>query len=772
MYDHSVPRIAFLIAALAILAGGLWLLTGSRARRAAAPGLPGIESEPPRNDPDVLAGPAAAEDGAGTERGRDEVAGARKPAGSRAEKRAPALDSDDLHVRVLDQRRRPVVGISLRVERNDDVVGGPGSSAISGADGLAIFGGLRNLLRAPEEGWTRWTIVHDMAFEELPTLLLTSRLLDQDVIESVLPPFGAIEVRASELDGSRAKDVALELALVRREEGRDALAAFDRPSWTREAPEGVAHFPFVELGRDWSASVHRLESDVRSHAEGAGPSGQGQVVELEVVHGSDHPVLALRAVDRAGKPFARVRLALERGRFQWSTQSFAVGTDERGVFTIDSDRGWYFGGDLLVTYTPPEGEPLRGYAQLPHVLEAGLQDGGDVVLEPSGVLVAGYVVDELGNGVADARVAAGSNVDYEDEPVPEPSVEAPELVIRLGRVTIGALEVSTRSSRAGAFELVGRLPGDEFQVWAQVPGMHAEPITAKRGACDLVLVLHPVWTVSGRVRSDPEAPVADLRLLRDGAEAASVASMDPDGCFRMRAVSTGLYDFVVRSGSAELLRLAGLSIASDVDLGDLDVEGRLHHHSITLLGLDTGDWTTLAVLRTEYVWRPVDDLAAGWERGTFDGDRLDVRTPAAAIAVHLAPAGYRRIDLERVSGAVEVRVREPLRVRLLLRTTGTLPRYPYVFDPYLQADGLDTAWAEGSPYWTEENDEVVFRVAVAGRIEVGWHLERRSENMAIGGGVLSDHVVPIDVLDQPGEQVFVVELDGEALSALVAAPPF
>jgi len=65
-------------------------------------------------------------------------------------------------------------------------------------------------------------------------------------------------------------------------------------------------------------------------------------------------------------------------------------------------------------------------------------------------------------------------------------------------------------------------------------------------------------------------------------------------------------------------------------VGELDLEGRLHHHAITLVGADTGG------LRTGYEWRPVgDELAPEWERGTFEGDRFEVWTPAEAIAVHL-----------------------------------------------------------------------------------------------------------------------------------------
>jgi hypothetical protein len=761
-----VPRIALLILVLALLAGGLWLLGGSRARREPASEPPRLGSgDTARSETDVLAPPAAAEDAVAAGARSGELAEEREDTGSLGKARAPALASDDLRVQVVDPARRAVAGLSLSVREADVLVSAEGtvSRATTDAEGMATFAGMRSFLlgrSAPS------TLVHEVTFEEPPELQLTHALLDRDVVVSVLPPFGAIEVRASELDGTRARDTVIELSLVRRDEGRDPLSAFDRPSWSREAPGGVAHFPFVELGRDWSAAVRHSAFDVRSRADGPGPIGPGQVVVLDVVLGADHAVLALRAVDRAGRPFASARLTVERFEFFGGGQRVERDTDARGVFTVDRDLGWFFGGSLLVSHVAADGVVHSGFAELEAANEPGLHDGGDVVLEPASLLVAGRVVDERGSGVEGARVTAGASARYDPEPVETPEKD-PFVFSWFSSSRFGQpQDVHGRSGPGGAFELQGQLPAG-FVVWAQDRRARADPVEAGAGDRDLVLVLHGVWVVSGRVLRDPDAPIGELRLVQDGVDVASVATMDDEGSFRMEPVVSGLYDLVVRTEATELYRRTGIHVQGDTDLGAIDLTRTMHRHAITLLGGEAES------LHGAYAWRSADAGGSeGWSQASFEGDGFEVWTPSPVIALRVAAAGYRQAELPRVSGSADVRLEEALRVRLLLRTTGTLPRFPYVFDPSLRLDELDVAWPEGSPYWTEENDEVVFRVATAGRLRVTWHLERRAEGMAVGGRVLGDHELALDVLDQPGEQVFVVELDGEALSALVAAPPF
>ena len=107
-----------------------------------------------------------------------------------------------------------------------------------------------------------------------------------------------------------------------------------------------------------------------------------------------------------------------------------------------------------------------------------------------------------------------------------------------------------------------------------------------------------------------------------------------------------------------------------------------------------------------------------------------------------------------------------------VETDGPIPSPPYIFDPTLSWSGRTIGWPIGSGFYTHTQRELVFGVAMAGSIEVGWHLERRADAMAVGGGVLTRHNQTIEVLDVSGEQVFRLKLKADALEKLVASPPF
>ena len=51
-------------------------------------------------------------------------------------------------------------------------------------------------------------------------------------------------------------------------------------------------------------------------------------------------------------------------------------------------------------------------------------------------------------------------------------------------------------------------------------------------------------------------------------------------------------------------------------------------------------------------------------------------------------------------------------------------------------------------------------------MEVTWHFEWCEEYTTFSWPVLPEYDVTIEVLDQVGEQLFLVELDGDALSKL------
>ena len=129
------------------------------------------------------------------------------------------------------------------------------------------------------------------------------------------------------------------------------------------------------------------------------------------------------------------------------------------------------------------------------------------------------------------------------------------------------------------------------------------------------------------------------------------------------------------------------------------------------------------------------------------------------------------MEIEGLSGSVEAALVDALRVRLVLRTEGKLPEFPYTFGPEPEIEGGEVQ-PEEAGYFTDDTRELVYLVSRPGRMRVGWSLQRRAEGLAIGGEVLSQDEAFLDVRDMPGEQVFYLDLDGAALTRLTDRPPF
>ena len=117
-----------------------------------------------------------------------------------------------------------------------------------------------------------------------------------------------------------------------------------------------------------------------------------------------------------------------------------------------------------------------------------------------------------------------------------------------------------------------------------------------------------------------------------------------------------------------------------------------------------------------------------------------------------------------------------LRVRLVLQSDGELPELPHAFSCDLRKGELDVGEAQGTRCFTKDNREIVMEVAAAGRLRVCWHLERVFESGdrrgVMGGDVLGEHELDIEVQETPGEQVFTLALDGAALTELTRQPPW
>lgn len=172
----------------------------------------------------------------------------------------------------------------------------------------------------------------------------------------------------------------------------------------------------------------------------------------------------------------------------------------------------------------------------------------------------------------------------------------------------------------------------------------------------------------------------------------------------------------------------------------------------------------------QIAWRP-SGSEDDWSARHFRGSYVELVTATAPADVWVRPNTYRHALLREGTGRRELHLNAHLRVRIKLRTNVQLPELPYLLRPDLREDGVRVGQPEGPQFLTDENREVGFLVSAPGGIRVHWHLLRQLEQSAITADCLVEHEMEIEVLDVAGEQVFTVDLDGEALASLMTKPP-
>ena len=168
----------------------------------------------------------------------------------------------------------------------------------------------------------------------------------------------------------------------------------------------------------------------------------------------------------------------------------------------------------------------------------------------------------------------------------------------------------------------------------------------------------------------------------------------------------------------------------------------------------------------------LDGYMEDWRSSDFKSRTIEILTTQPSVDVQVLPASHRAERVDGLSGERELLLRPPLRVRLVLVSTGKVPDLPYTFDPMLYLNEDRIGKSRGSRWFTDEDRECVFLLPTAGRITVKWHLEKEISNGAIGGEVLYGHRQHIDVLDTRQEQRFELHLDAKALTSLAEKPPF
>ena len=602
-----------------------------------------------------------------------------------------------------------------------------------------------------------WRLRADLPFEQPVVLALDAAALAASIVRFELPPGGPLEVRVRELDGTPApRGSSLRLRLL----GHEELHELDLggPEWTGDLQDGAVSYPWVELARDWELCAWRPQGSEPTRLRSRGPVRLGEGVMLELVLGSDHPVVSYRALSPAREPLASTELDLIRWPASGSRDTSKVATDARGRFTLDGRANFILSRDFRVEFQGLDDVLWMARGHLPSNPVNGWNDGGDLVLAPSPRMCAGRVVDAAGEAIVDADVIAGEERFWFDE----------------------GDEIRAKSDARGIFELRGLAFEETFHVWARRGNARSAEVSARQGDDDLVLTLTPRFSISGEFVLDPGVDSKAVRFALErprgvreelgrkreafvfSARHAGVRHPAP-ARFALEPIEGGPLDLLFLLDGAEIARRAGLVLSADLELGSVDLRGRISTCEIELVG-DDG----MTGLAGEYDWGP-----SGEERrhdGSFRGTRVSLCTPRVPIDVELRPRGYRLALLEGLSGSRQLVLEPALRVRLVLQTSGTLPPPPFRFDAELYRGEAAVSHPTGPRWFTPQRREIECLVATPGQLVARWHLEKGVDGQGFGGAigshVLEPHWVTLDVRDEPGVQVFTLALDSAALEGV------
>ncbi|MCE9593762.1 MAG: hypothetical protein K8S98_06180 [Planctomycetes bacterium] len=674
----------------------------------------------------------------------------------------------EIAVVVVDGAGQPLgnVPVALRASywgnANDRVRARTGA-----ADGIAH---LRHVESIFDQGSAQeWTVGLAVALVKPISAPIEPQKLPTEPVRLVMPQTGSCEVRLLDETGELSKDpfdVTLAASLPSTGDERERRRGNEREGATcYDVRDGVAVFPFVELGAEVFASARR-EGHWTSHtARGMGPKRAGEKAEVTLRLGTDVTTLVARLVDSAGAPIARrqVEVGLRvTGRREYRQMLGNPRTDENGSFRLDTNtRGNTQAGNTMVVKleSPRSGDLAQGSRDLPSPLPKGTYDLGDIVVEDLPAVFAGSVVDEAGTPAPQASINVRTHYVQDDNQPME----------------FGGADnwwAAARSDEQGHFEIRGKPTGDDFVLSAASGELRTVPFVARRGDQELVLRLTATGAITGRIVRDETAQgemltVQAARVGGEGGDGDENVQVASDGSFLMRRLLPGSYTLTLHDGMQwnELRQIPDVVVranetTTDPRLDPLDLRGSHQVVHLTIVD-DHGE-----PVKQGWFVRNFTD-ASGEEQqeyGPISNGKANVTHDGSGANVQIQAEGFCLLRLEKVIADQTVTLRRAPTVRIAVRPAPTLPGGAHLYvslQPAASTDGEGGAWFD-----LDGNGEGQARMSGIGTMAVMFYVQVGGDENGTWQAV--DGVdLKLDVVEAAGVQLFEIALDETKLAAAI-----
>lgn len=582
------------------------------------------------------------------------VGARRGGAWGRRELRAAELASDaevvielaravHLEVLVVDERRAPVGGIPVAYRALSRGTGHSLAEAVTGPDGLARLPHLQEeIARAGSE--RQHVVALGLPLEPTVQVEFDPGTPPDEPLLLVLPATGTVEVEVLDPAGAPFPDglqVALQKQMPPEQRARYSQQGMIHQSYLGmrwvEVRDGIARFELVGLGLTLECGADFERTMEMQSITAPGPVRAGETVRLTLQQTQRHAAFTGRLIGADGA-------ALASQYVHWRTYGAgsprrvshgSIRTGADGSFRVPCNTASIAQrvGVLAFTLQQTGTQLDLAFATLPNPLPTQDHD--------LGVIAAGTPVFVAGRALApDGGPALGAYGSVEALAPPQDG-------------TAGFLaDLQWSADESGRFVITGPLPAGRYRLQGSVskrPEWKLPPIEFEAGAADLELRFTTATSVRGRLVADAGIELENfsvgLAFARTGKDrSAWNVNARADGSFVIQPRAEGGAKLTVTTPMGEpVLERDDVIVAAGaaLDLGDLDLRGRLQRTQLALIGAHGEE------IQEASIWTAQSHQPAPWftaETSRFP--RALVTAPGARLLISAAGYGVTEVLLQ------------------------------------------------------------------------------------------------------------------------------